>query len=305
MSSSSVGNAVNPLDEVTRAAQHVGLADRLYRMLRLARRKPLGAVGLVVIIVLAGMAASAEILAPYEPNAQHYSHILEAPSTAFVFGTDDLGRDLLTRIMYGARVSLIVGFFSVMIGIVNGTVLGAVSGYFEGKVDYVLQRIMDAFMAIPFLVLAMTLVAVAGASLRNVVIALGIALTPTTNRVVRGAVLSAKQNQYVEAARSMGCRDSRVLFRHVLPNIFAPIIVIATVYLGNAIIAEASLSFLGMGSPPPNTSWGAILSGSGRQYLESAPWIAIFPGVAVAMIVLAFNMLGDALRDILDPRLRT
>ena len=305
MSTSGVGGVANQADSLAGARPESEFAKRLRRLLRIAKRKPLGVGGLVVILLLVGMAATAGILAPYEPNAQSYSNILEPPSAQFLLGTDDLGRDLLTRIMYGSRVSLIVGFFSVTIGIGAGTVLGAVSGYFEGRVDYITQRVMDAFMAIPFLVLALTLVAVAGASLRNVVFALGVALTPSTNRVVRGAVLSAKQNQYVEAARSVGAGDTRILFRHVLPNIFAPIIVIATVYLGNAIITEASLSFLGMGSPPPNTSWGAILSGSGRQYLESAPLIAIFPGIAVALIVLAFNMLGDALRDVLDPRLRT
>ena len=281
-----------------------GLRWRFRRLGRIARRKPLGAVALLVIIVLVVTAAGANVVSPYPPNEQHYEDILVSPTGSYLLGTDDLGRDLLSRIIFGARVSLFVGFFSVLIGVAHGTWWGSVSGYFGGRLDYFVQRVMDAFMAIPFLVLALTLVAMAGASLRNVIIALGFALTPATNRIVRGTVLSAKENQYVEAARVIGCGNLRTLFRHILPNVFAPIIVIATVFLGSAIIAEASLSFLGMGSPPPNTSWGSILSQSGRQFLERAPWIAIFPGAAIALVVLSFNLLGDALRDILDPRLR-
>ena len=281
-----------------------GFRWRIRRLGRLSRRKPLGAVALLVIVVLVVTATGANVVSPYPPNEQHYEDILVSPTGSYLLGTDDLGRDLLSRIIFGARVSLFVGFFSVLIGVAHGTWWGSVSGYFGGRLDYFVQRVMDAFMAIPFLVLALTLVAMAGASLRNVIIALGFALTPATNRIVRGTVLSAKENQYVEAARVIGCGNIRTLFRHILPNVFAPIIVIATVFLGSAIIAEASLSFLGMGSPPPNTSWGSILSQSGRQFLERAPWIAIFPGAAIALVVLSFNLLGDALRDILDPRLR-
>lgn len=278
--------------------------SRGQQLWHLAAKKPLGAAGLFVILVFSIVALGATWLAPFEANQQNYSAILSAPNATYWMGTDELGRDLLSRVIYGARVSLIVGFASVALGIAHGAFWGAVSGYFQGKLDYVVQRVMDAFMAIPFLVLALTLVAMAGPSLRNVVFALAIGLTPSSNRVVRGTVLSARQNQYVEAARSIGCPDARILFRHILPNVFAPIIVIATVALGNAIIAEASLSFLGLGAAPPNTSWGAILSGSGRQYLEQAPWIAVFPGFGIALIVLSFNMLGDALRDVLDPRLK-
>ena len=286
------------------ASRWTVLKRRGSRGLRLARRKPLGAAGLLVIVFIVAVAASAGVIAPFGANEQNYSDILQSPNSTYWMGTDELGRDLLSRVIYGARVSLYVGFFAVFLGVAQGTWWGSVSGYFGGKIDYFVQRVMDAFMAIPFLVLALTLVAMTGASLQNVVIALGFAFTPSTNRVVRGTVLSAKENQYVEAARVIGAKDARIIFRHILPNVFAPIIVIATVLLGGAIIAEASLSFLGMGSPPPNTSWGAILSTSGRGYLERAPWIAIFPGLSIVAIVLSFNMLGDALRDVLDPRLR-
>ncbi len=279
--------------------------SRFSRLRQLAVKKPLGAGGLVVVLAMVFIAASANVISPYSPDEPHYGNLTEAPSMVFLLGTDENGRDLLSRLIFGARVSLIVGFGSVGLGVLHGTWWGAISAYVGGRTDYIVQRVMDAFMSIPFLVLALTMVAMLGSSLQNVILALAIGLTPSTNRVVRGTVLSAKENQYVEASRSIGCGDMRILFRHILPNVFAPIIVIATVALGNAIIAEASLSFLGLGSPPPNTSWGAILSGSGREYLEHAPWIAIFPGVAIALIVLSFNMLGDALRDVLDPRLRT
>lgn len=272
---------------------------------RFCRRKPLGAVSLVVVVVLILVAALANVVAPYDPAAPHYASLLKAPSRRFLMGTDQMGRDLLSRIIFGSRISLYVGFVSVGLGVLHGAFWGAVSGYCGGKVDQAIQRVMDALMAIPFLVLAMTIVAILGSSTRNVIMALAIVFTPTTNRVVRGTVLVAKENVYVDAAKGIGCRNWRILTRHILPNVFAPILVVATVYLGNAIIIEASLSFLGMGSPPPDASWGAILSSEGRQFLERAPWIAIFPGAVISIVVLSFNLLGDSLRDVLDPRLRT
>jgi len=293
------------------AALAVGALERMSQrpgrattLLRSARRKPLGSISLLVVIVLILVAALAPILAPNDPNQPTYTHLLKGPSLRFPMGTDQLGRDILSRVIYGARISLYVGFLSVSLGVGLGTIFGSLSGYFGGRIDQLIQRVMDAFMSIPFLVLALTIVAMLGSSLSNVTMALAIAFTPATNRVVRGAALSTKENAYVDAARSIGCSHRRILLRHILPNVFAPIMVVATVYLGSAIIAEASLSFLGMGSPPPNSSWGAILSSEGRQYLERAPWIAIFPGVAISTVVLAFNLLGDALRDVLVPRLR-
>jgi peptide/nickel transport system permease protein len=273
--------------------------------IRFCRRKPLGAVSLVIVVLLVLVAALANVVAPYDPTAPHYAALLKGPSRQFLMGTDQMGRDLLSRIIFGSRISLYVGFVSVGLGVLHGAFWGALSGYVGGKVDQVVQRVMDGLMAIPFLVLAMTIVAVLGPSLRNVILALAIVFTPTTNRIVRASVLAARENVYVDAAMAIGCRNGRILIRHVLPNVFAPILVVATVYLGNAIVIEASLSFLGMGSPPPDASWGAILSTEGRQFLERAPWIAIFPGAAISIVVLSFNLLGDALRDVLDPRLRT
>jgi peptide/nickel transport system permease protein len=280
-------------------------SSTLRACIRFCRRQPLGAVSLVVVVVLVLVAALANVVAPYDPTAPHYTALLKGPSRQFLMGTDQMGRDLLSRIIFGARISLYVGFVSVGLGVLHGAFWGAVSGYVGGKVDHVVQRVMDGLMAIPFLVLAMTIVAVLGPSLRNVIMALAIVFTPTTNRIVRATVLAARENVYVDAALAIGCRSGRILIRHVMPNVFAPILVVATVYLGNAIVIEASLSFLGMGSPPPDASWGAILSSEGRQFLERAPWIAIFPGAAISIVVLSFNLLGDALRDVLDPRLRT
>lgn len=258
-----------------------------------------------MILLLILSALFAPILAPYDPTRGDFNHTLEAPSPKFLLGTDNLGRDILSRVIYGARISLLVGIMAVGIGTTHGTVWGLLSGYIGGKFDLVVQRIMDSIMAIPFLILVLVVVAVLGPSIVNVILALAFAQTPRSNRIVRGTVLSVKQNQYIEAARAIGVPGWRIVALHVLPNVLAPIIVIATVSLGSAIIAEASLSFLGLGTPPPTPTWGGMLSTTGRQYMERAPWIAIFPGIAISAVVLAFNLFGDAMRDVLDPRLRT
>jgi len=206
---------------------------------------------------------------------------------------------------YGARVSLLVGFASVLIGTVLGTVLGLASGYCQGRVDSVLQRGVDTVMAVPGIVLALAVMSVLGQSLVNVIVVIGIVIAPGASRVVRGAVLAVKQNTFVDAAYAAGAAPLRIVLCHILPNVFAPILVIATVWLGNAIVIEAALSFLGLGTPPPTPTWGGMLGGEGRRNLENAPYLAIFPGIAISVVVLAFNMLGDALRDLLDPHLRT
>jgi peptide/nickel transport system permease protein len=211
---------------------------------------------------------------------------------------------VLSRIVYGARVSLIVGFASVMIGTLLGTALGLVSGYWEGRVDQVIQRGVDTAMAIPGIVLALAVMSVLGQSLTNIILVIGLVIAPGTSRVVRGTVLGVKQQTFIDAAHACGASPARIVLRHLLPNVFAPILVIATVWLGNAIVIEAALSFLGLGTPPPTPTWGGMLSGEGRRNLETAPYLAIFPGLAISIVVLAFNMLGDALRDLLDPRLR-
>ena len=278
-------------------------------LLAVARRKPLGTAGAVVTLLLILTAIFAPVIAPFDPYDLNLTERglplrREAPNGEFLFGTDALGRDVLSRIIYGARVSLLVGFLSVAVGTALGTAIGLASGYWEGKVDQVLQRIVDTFMAFPGIVLALAVVAVLGQSLINIILVISIVIAPGTSRVVRGAVLAIKQNVYVDAARSIGASDLRIVVRHLLPNVVAPVLIIATVWLGNAIVIEAALSFLGLGTPPPTPTWGGMLAGEGQRNLENAPWLAIFPGLAISIVVLSFNMLGDALRDVLDPRLR-
>jgi len=279
-------------------------------LLDVARRKPLGTAGAVVTLLLILSAVLAPLIAPFDPydfnlTDQGLPLRQQAPNGEFLFGTDALGRDVLSRIIYGARVSLMVGFLSVALGTTVGTAIGLASGFWGGKVDQVLQRIVDTFMAFPGIVLALAVIAVLGQSLMNIILVIAIVIAPGTSRVIRGAVLAVKENIYVEAARSIGASDLRISIRHVLPNVFAPVIIIATAWVGNAIVIEAALSFLGMGTPPPTPTWGGMLAGEGQRNLENAPWLAIFPGLAISIVVLSFNMLGDALRDVLDPRLRS
>jgi peptide/nickel transport system permease protein len=276
----------------------------------LVRRKPLGAVSAVVILGLLVVALLAPLLAPRDPYALNLNERglpirMQGPTAAFPLGTDPLGRDVLSRIVYGTRVSLVVGFASVILGTTLGTVLGLLSGYWEGRLDSVIQRAVDTTMAIPGIVLALAVMSVLGQSLTNIILVIALVIAPGASRVVRGAVLAVKQSTFVDAAQALGASPGRIVTRHVLPNVFAPILVIATVWLGNAIVIEAALSFLGLGTPPPTPTWGAMLSGEGRRNLETAPYLAIFPGVAISVVVLAFNMLGDALRDLLDPQLRS
>jgi ABC-type dipeptide/oligopeptide/nickel transport system permease subunit len=271
--------------------------------LRDLRHHPLGMFGLVVIVLLVVVALLAPLIAPYSPIEQNFA-VLDSPSASNLFGTDRLGRDVLSRVIYGARLSLGIGLTSVFFGVMGGTVVGTVSGFLGGRIDTVIQRLVDMMLAFPPLILLMAITAALGASVQNVVIAISIGLIPGTSRIIRGAVLSEKNNQYVEAARVMGASDLRLIIRHVLPNVTAPIIVIVSILIPAATLLEAALSFLGLGVPPPTPSWGADLGGQAREYFRVAPWMAIFPGAALSLTVLAFNMLGDALRDILDPRLR-
>ncbi len=271
---------------------------------RFARRQPLGFAGAVIIALLVVAAVGADLLAPADPLAQDAANALEGPGAGHLLGADQVGRDILSRVIHGARISLKVGIISVAIGTLTGSLLGLISGYFGGVVDFAVQRAMDVILAFPALILAIALMAVLGSNLTNAMIAIGVVIMPSAARVVRGSTLAVRTEQYVEAARSMGCGDRRIIARHILPNVLAPIIVLITIQLGNAIIAEASLSYLGLATRPPAPSWGSMLSGAGRVYMMRAPWIAIAPGVAISLTVLAFNLLGDALRDVLDPRLR-
>jgi len=274
------------------------------RLLRVAKQRPLGTVAFLVILFLILMAIFAPILAPYDPYQLQEGQRLKPPGGAFPMGTDYIGRDVLSRIIWGSRISLYVGFLAVGLGTTIGTLMGLVSGFFGGKTDLIIQRVVDSLMAFPGLIFVMAIVAALGASTTNAMIAITFLIAPSNSRIVRGAVMTVKQNQYIDAARAIGCGQTRILLRHVLPNVFAPVMILASVGLGNAILTEASLSFLGLGTPPPTPSWGADLSGPGRQFMELAPWTAIFPGVAISVAVFAFNLFGDALRDALDPRLR-
>ena len=266
------------------------------------RRHPLGAAGAFVILAVVFLAAAAEIIAPYDFSQPAPSDRLQGPSSAHFFGTDDLGRDTFSRVLFGARLSLMVGVGAVGAGILHGALWGLASGYIGGWFDAIVQRVMDAIMSVPMLLMALVVVTILGSGIQNVILALGFVLTPIAARVMRSEVLSAKENMYIDAARAMGASGLRIAFRHILPNVNATILVLITINLGQAIIAEAMLSFLGLG--PNEPSWGEMLAGEGRQYMVQAPWIAFFPGLAITTTVLAFNLLGDSLRDEFDPRLR-
>ncbi len=274
------------------------------RALSLAVRKPLGTIALFVIFVIVFAAVFAEFVAPYDPFQTTRGAIMQPPSSRFLLGTDNLGRDILSRIIYGSRVSLIVGFSAVTFAVSIGTIIGITSGFIGGKFDLIIQRYMDAQSAFPGLILALAILAALGPGIFNVILAIGISDIPRANRVVRGSVLSETQRPYIDAARAIGATPLVIMFKHILPNVAAPIIIIAATDLGGAILAEASLSFLGLGVPPPNPSWGGMLSGPNRTYMFTAPWMAVFPGMAISLAVLGWNLAGDALRDIWDPRLR-
>lgn len=263
----------------------------------------LAAVGLGIILLLLVCAAGAGVIAPYDPIQQNLDLAFAPPSIAHLLGTDDLGRDLLSRTIYGARISLLAGIVSVGIALVIGVSVGLVAGYWGGTLDQVLMRLMDALLAFPGLILALAITAALGSDLINALIAIGIVGIPTYARLTRGQVLSVREFAFVEAARAVGTSDARILARHVLPNVSAPLIVQASLSVAFAILAEASLSFLGLGAKPPTPSWGAMVS-LGRDYLDQAPWVVFVPGGAIFLAVLGFNFVGDALRDALDPRLR-
>ncbi|HMH49594.1 MAG TPA: ABC transporter permease [Candidatus Acidoferrum sp.] len=278
--------------------------SRLRALWNTIRKKPLGMASALLLLVLVLTAIFADVLAPYDPLEARPEIRLAAPSRAHPFGTDDIGRDVLSRIIYGARISLWVGILAVGIGTFAGMIIGLACGYWEGRLDIVLQRVMDAIQSIPGLVLALAIVSVLRPSTTNAMLAIAIVIIPGNSRIVRGSVLSAKQNRYVEAAQALGCRQLKIVLTHILPNVTAPILVIGSIWLGNAILIEASLSFLGLGTQPPIPSWGLMLSSTGRAFMEQAPWLAIFPGLAISLAVFGFNLFGDTLRDAWDPKLR-
>jgi len=271
---------------------------------RLIKEKPLGAFGGVIVLGLLLCALLAPWIATHPYDQTNVRNRLKPPGPQFYFGTDNLGRDIFSRIVYGARVSVTVGFGAVSIGISLATIVGVGCAYFGGKSDILVQRLVDAQVAIPGLLLLLNIMAVTGPGLLNIILALGIVSAAGSSRIIRSATMSVKENQFVEAARAIGASHLRIILCYILPNIMAPIIIIATVSLGFTILIESTLSFLGFGVPPPYPSWGEMLSGSGRSYMHKAPWMATWPGIAISLAVFGFNMLGDALRDLLDPRLR-
>jgi peptide/nickel transport system permease protein len=291
-------------DISTFAEQMTAQLSRRQALWGVIKRKPLGMASASLIVLLVFTAIFANVLAPYDPLSAQPEIRLARPSWEHPFGTDDIGRDVLSRVIYGSRISLWVGLLAVGIGTFAGMIIGLVSGYWEGWLDLGLQRVMDALMAIPGLILALAIVSVLTPSTTNAMLAIAMVIIPGNSRIVRGAVLSAKQNPYVEAAQALGCRHLHIIASHILPNVTAPILIIASIWLGNAILIEASLSFLGLGTQPPTPSWGLMLSSTGRAFMEQAPWLAIFPGLAISLAVLGFNLFGDTLRDAWDPKLR-
>ena len=271
---------------------------------RFCRKKPLGAAGGLLMLLMLVTALFANFLSTHDPITTDAAQTLARPSVQFWLGTDHLGRDIYSRIVHGARVSLIVGVLSTLLGSVLGGVIGLLSGYLGGKTDLVTQRVMDILQGLPLLVLALVMSASLGPSIQNVILAISIPIIPRAGRVIRSSVLSIREMQYVEAARGLGIGHLRIAFRHVLPNTIGPFIVLTTAQLGSAILVEAALSFLGVGVPEPYPSWGRMLSVSAAEFAQKAPWLVLFPGIAISLAVFGSNLLGDALRDTLDPRLR-
>lgn len=289
--------------ELGRAGANVtGWASRLAF---LARRYPLGTVGALIVVVFVLTAVLANVIAPVDPTATNARASLSPPSSAFWLGADFMGRDMYSRIVYGARVSLSVGVGATLLGGILGVAVGLMSGYIGGWFDLVTQRLMDIMQALPLLVMALAMAAALGPSLQNTIIAIAIPLVPNVARVVRSSTLSLREQPFIEAARAIGMSELRIAVRHVLPNTLAPLIVLGTAQLGSAILVEASLSFLGLDIPEPYPSWGRMLSESAAEYVRTAPWLVIFPGLAISLTVFGTNLLGDALRDILDPRERS
>jgi peptide/nickel transport system permease protein len=271
------------------------------RAWRRLKRRPAAMVALVIVAMIVLAAILAPVIAPYDPTQQSWTTVRQPPSAEHWFGTDEVGRDVFSRVLYGARASLSAGVVSILIAVMFGVPLGLLAGYVGGWTDAVMSRLTDAMLAIPFLILAIALAAFLGPSLTNAMIAIGISATPIFIRLTRGQVLAVKAEDYVEAARAVGNPHLRIALRHILPNVMPPLLVQVTLTIAAAVIAEASLSFLGLGQQPPMPSWGSMLN-SAQRFLSNAPWMAIYPGIAIFITVLSFNVLGDGLRDALDPR---
>ncbi len=295
-----VGTAGSSL-EAPASFRRQGTAGDFFRF---CREKPIGALAAVILLVMVLVAAFAETLATHDPIRTDAEHTLAHPDRAHWFGTDNLGRDIYSRIIYGARVSLAVGIASTLLGAVFGGIIGVVSGYVGGWLDLTTQRMMDILQGLPLLVLALVMAAALGPSIGNVIIAISVPIIPRAQRVIRSSVLAIREFAYIEAARALGVGHLGIAFRHVLPNTIGPFIVLMTAQFGSAILVEAALSFLGLGVPEPYPSWGRMLSVSAAEFAQKAPWLVLFPGTAISLVVFASNLFGDAVRDKLDPRLR-
>jgi peptide/nickel transport system permease protein len=268
------------------------------------RRQPVGAIGVVLVLLFGFAGIFADWIAPYNPTANDFAAMTEPPSWAHWLGTDQFGRDLLSRIIFGARTALIVGFSCAIIASVAGLVLGVGSAYFGGRLDLYLQGVLDVVMAFPLIIMALAMVAIFGTGVHNVIVAITIPLIPRCARVVRSSALAIREVPYIDAARACGFSHARIIMRHMVPNVMAPFLILLTAFVGQAILAEASLSYLGLGVQEPTPAWGLMLQGGAEEYASTAPWIAVFPGVAIALTVFGFSLFGDALRDALDPKLR-
>jgi peptide/nickel transport system permease protein len=277
----------------------------LQRTAAIARKNPLGVFGAGVVVIMIVSAIFAPWLSPHNPESNAFEFMLVPPSTDFWLGTDQFGRDVLTRIIYGARTALFVGFTAAFVGSFIGLILGVGSAYFAGKIDLIFQRVMDVFMAFPLIIMALAIVSIFGTGTQNVIIAITIPFIPRCARVVRSNALAIREIPYVDAARAMGFSHLRIIIRHMAPNVMAPFLIMITAFVGQAILLEASLSYLGLGVQEPTPAWGLMLQGGAEEYVESAPWVAVFPGLAISLAVFGFNLFGDAVRDTLDPRLRS
>jgi peptide/nickel transport system permease protein len=271
---------------------------------RFTRQRPLGAAGAAIILVMIMAALLADLIAPFDPLANDYEAMLQAPDAKHWFGTDSFGRDVFSRIVHGSRTALWVGFASAFLGASLGAVIGVASAFFGGRTDLLLQRFMDLLLSFPLIVLALVVVALLGAGATNVILAIMVPMLPRCALVVRSSALALREMPFVEAARALGFGPARIILRHMLPNVMAPYLIMLTAFLGQAILLEASLSFLGLGVAEPQAAWGLMLRGAAVEFAERAPWMAIYPGIAISLSVFAFNLFGDSLRDALDPKLR-
>ena len=294
-----------PIDQTATANEPTATTAAWAAIRDFGRRHTLGAIGAVVVLIMIVVGVFANVLSPYDPVAVDFGAMLAKPNAAHWLGTDAFGRDVLSRLIFGSRTALLVGFGAAVVGATLGAVLGVGSAYFGGRVDLYLQRLMDIFLSFPLIILALALVAILGNSIPNVIMAITIPMIPRAALVIRSSALTIREMPYVDAARAAGFGHVRIILRHMLPNVVAPYLIMLTAFLSQAILLESSLSFLGLGVQAPTPAWGLMLRGAAVDFAEAAPWMALFPGLAISLAVFAFNLFGDSLRDALDPKLRT